>query len=379
MTDGGTGKGASRLSRPGSRRLPRPGAPSGQGVWTTSPRKRTRSKRALGPKVLIRQGSGKVPGADAWGPGELAVLPTRWLDALGRMMGEWEACGAWPAPLRNILFSTIPRPKAAAEAALWAIGLLPYDRGVWMLIATTQSRDCLCGSMTGGLLGRLWRRERARIHRGSAPWVQTHSAGLPRLHRMFREGQARSGWRRAADAGLGARVPNMIFDVYKLSGHVKVHGPVARPKVVNHWLVAGCSLAKDILKAFLGPVKLRSARKGVRGTTNVDDVTLQVSADTADVCAQRMTGPIGSAQSRPPEGLNSSLNDAKQQVLGLTKKARNIWGRTRDNATGVAKDLESATMVAVANTPSLKVRLRLWPALPKGCVSSGALSNRCAL
>lgn len=42
----------------------------------------------------------------------MAVLPRRLLDALGRTMGEWEACGAWPAQLRNILFSMIPKPTA---------------------------------------------------------------------------------------------------------------------------------------------------------------------------------------------------------------------------------------------------------------------------
>lgn len=30
---------------------------------------------------------GKVRGADGWGPRDLALLPDRWLDASGRMMG----------------------------------------------------------------------------------------------------------------------------------------------------------------------------------------------------------------------------------------------------------------------------------------------------
>lgn len=34
-------------------------------------------------------------------------------------------CGAWPAPLRNILFSTIPKPTTETEPALRPIVLLP--------------------------------------------------------------------------------------------------------------------------------------------------------------------------------------------------------------------------------------------------------------
>lgn len=53
---------------------------------------------------------------------------------------------------------------------------------------------------------------------------------------------------------MGVRLANMIFDMYIGAKHVKVHGAGSRPKQGNNGLVAGCALAKELLKAFLGPV-----------------------------------------------------------------------------------------------------------------------------
>lgn len=99
-------------------------------------------------KVLVRQGAGKAKGADGWSPRELAALPIRWLDALGRMIGHREACGSWPAPLRNVVFSTIPNPKAKAEieAGPRPRGLLPYVCIVsGRVIRKGQSKDWSMG------------------------------------------------------------------------------------------------------------------------------------------------------------------------------------------------------------------------------------------
>lgn len=76
-------------------------------------------------RVLEKQRTGKARGADGWGPAELAMLPGTWLDALGRMMHEWETKGEWPETLRHVIFSMIPKPKAENEAGLRPIELLP--------------------------------------------------------------------------------------------------------------------------------------------------------------------------------------------------------------------------------------------------------------
>lgn len=92
-------------------------------------------------QVLIRQGLGKAQRTGGWGPSELAVFPTWCLGAPSRVMGEWKTCGAWPAPLRNILFSMIPEPKAETEAAIRQIGFLSYICQVWIAICKLPSRD----------------------------------------------------------------------------------------------------------------------------------------------------------------------------------------------------------------------------------------------
>lgn len=82
----------------------------------------------------MRQGTGKAKGADGWSPKELAALPLSRLDALGRMIGHWEAAGRWPDALRNVVFSMIPKPNAETEAGLRPIGLLSYVYRVCMVI-----------------------------------------------------------------------------------------------------------------------------------------------------------------------------------------------------------------------------------------------------
>lgn len=66
-------------------------------------------------EVLQRQGNDKAKGADWSSPRELALLRHSWLNALGSMVGCWEAVGKWPEALRNVIFSMIPESKAETK------------------------------------------------------------------------------------------------------------------------------------------------------------------------------------------------------------------------------------------------------------------------
>lgn len=85
--------------------------------------------------ALQRRGTSKARGADGWGPAELVALPDRWLAALGRMMGEWNAAGRRPEVLRQMC-SMIPETQAQTEAHLGPIGLLPHGVDGDTLVAT---------------------------------------------------------------------------------------------------------------------------------------------------------------------------------------------------------------------------------------------------
>lgn len=71
----------------------------------------------------------------------MATLLDNWLDALGRMMTEWEEKGEWPEALKHVIFSMIPEPKAEHEAGLRPIGLLPYVYRAWMAICKGQAQQ----------------------------------------------------------------------------------------------------------------------------------------------------------------------------------------------------------------------------------------------
>ena len=59
---------------------------------------------------------------------------------------------------------------------------------------------------------------------------------------------------RAIELGFPATIGNLNASIYSGSRYVRVHGAVAQPAKGRHGLIAGCSFAKDLLKAFLKPI-----------------------------------------------------------------------------------------------------------------------------
>lgn len=82
-----------------------------------------------------------------------------------------------------------------------------------------------------------------------------------------RVGHATAGSRVLA-SGLPGRIANMIFNMYGADGYIKAHGAVSAPRSGNRGLLAGCALAKDILKAVLSAPLGFSVLQGHRGTTS---------------------------------------------------------------------------------------------------------------
>ena len=56
------------------------------------------------------------------------------------------------------------------------------------------------------------------------------------------------------DTGCPGTIINMAMHIYSGPRYLRVHGAVAKAARGRHGLIAGCSFAKDILKAFLKPI-----------------------------------------------------------------------------------------------------------------------------
>lgn len=275
--------------------------------------------------ALRRRGAGKAREADGWGLEEPTLLPDAWLDALGRMMGQWKDEGAWPTALKQVMYSMIPKPKAEYEAGLRPIGLLPYVYRVWMAIRKSQDaqKQWLLDLHDGrnAAAATLAARTRPSIEVARHEGKHTLLAFLDCSTCYERVGHALDG-ERAAASGMQGRVADMVFVMYQGDRHVRAHGAVAQPRRGNHGLVAGCAFPKDILKAFLRPLKEECP--GGRPRDYVGDTILQMQGDTTESCATQMNEQLDKLNDALRRG-NMVLNDGTQQVLGLTKEVRAAW------------------------------------------------------
>lgn len=104
--------------------------------------------------------------------------------------------------------------------------------------------------------------------------------------------------------------------------HVTTHGAAAGPRNGHRGLIAGCAFAKDIPKAFLAH-PLRQCPTG-RPRDYVDDITLQITEAEPGLCAMRMEESLRDL-TVAFDADNMELNPGKQQVLGLTRAAREAW------------------------------------------------------
>ena len=78
----------------------------------------------------------------------------------------------------------------------------------------------------------------------------------------------------------------MVFHQYAGNRIVRAHGAAAKPLKGNHGLIAGCSYAKDILKAFLIPTAGRANNTTFRDY--VDDMTIIAVAKTPEEVANTL-------------------------------------------------------------------------------------------
>lgn len=120
-------------------------------------------------------------------------------------------------------------------------------------------------------------------------------------------------------ASQPGRIANLAFDMYTGSRHIRARGAVARQREGNHGLDAGCAFAKDILKPLPCQPPAPVPYRETAGLS--DDISLQIYAGDSDECAARMEEALGSLK----EALvadNMTVNDRKQQVLGITKAVR---------------------------------------------------------
>ena len=112
---------------------------------------------------------------------------------------------------------------------------------------------------------------------------------------------------------------------------------VSFPAQGHHGLIAGCSFAKDLLKAFLTPVRLLPIPGAFRDY--VDGMTILVSAPSPQRAALDLHTSLTSAKAALRAN-NMLLNDSKEQVYGATVATRRAWqDLTGTPAVAVAKDL----------------------------------------
>ena len=71
--------------------------------------------------------------------------------------------------------------------------------------------------------------------------------------------------------GCHPKIANLVMDLYQGQRRIKVHGATSKILRAKVGLIAGCAFAKDVLKAFLEPMKevMEAERRD-----DVDDITI---------------------------------------------------------------------------------------------------------
>jgi len=144
----------------------------------------------------------------------------------------------------------------------------------------------------------------------------------------------------------------MIFAMYGGERRARVHGAVSKAGRFVRGLVAGCSFAKDVLKAFLGP-HLSAPRHG-RLRDYVDDLALRV----VDVCPARGAWRLRQDLDKLREALkldNMALNPGKERIWVPTAAGRAAWsvvaGPSPQGVTSVRALGSSSAAPGPAGTP----------------------------
>ena len=142
---------------------------------------------------------------------------------------------------------------------------------------------------------------------------------------------------RAVDAGFPDTILNLIFNMYSGPRRLRAHGAISNTTTGHHGLIAGCSFAKDLLKAFLRTAATLPMHATFRDY--VDDMTLLSTGATPDEAAMRLQESLDIVKAQLIQD-NMCLNDDKQQIYGNTQAVRDAWNeRNSVPAVDTAKDL----------------------------------------
>ena len=89
--------------------------------------------------------------------------------------------------------------------------------------------------------------------RGISKMARTRiNHGFQGLQQMLSHDKA---YERMTQTGCHPKIANLVMDLYQGQRRIKVHGAASRTLRAKAGILAGCAFAKDVLKAFLDPIK----------------------------------------------------------------------------------------------------------------------------
>ena len=110
-------------------------------------------------------------------------------------------------------------------------------------------------------------------------------------------------------------VVNLVISMYQGARRLLVDGAVSKPPQGNLGLMAGCSFARDFLKAFLTPLTGGELKDQIRDYVD-DVVVIQLGTGTTDTARGLKKGVTEVKLWMEANGLR--LNETKEQVLGTS-------------------------------------------------------------
>ena len=310
------------------------------GLWTGGNAWKVQRTRDLEPiqgehvrRVLKRLKSGKAKGPDGWtpkgatsAPGQMDRPTRHLLQRVGRersLAEEHQECGGGSHR------ETRGQERRAAQAHWNTVIPVP----IWMAIRKEQARDWSLAIHGGAHEGAAAMASRSRAQAEITHWEGKHTiTAFLDCSKCYERIEHETAGKRATSSGCPASIINMAMSIYSGPRYIRVHGAVAKPARGRHGLIAGCSFAKDILKAFLVPISALA-----RGTTfrdYVDDMVITSTGKQADQAVNKLIKDLRQIKKALRED-NMQLNEAKEQIFGPTACIRKAWksatGREADN------------------------------------------------
>ena len=167
---------------------------------------------------------------------------------------------------------------------------------------------------------------------------------------------------RARDSGFPDTIFNLIFSLYSGPRRLRAHGAISNP-TGHHGLIAGCSFAKDLLKAFLHTTATLPMQVTFRDY--VDDMTPLATGAAPEEAAVHLQQSLGTVEKQLVHD-NMCLNDDTQQIYGNTQAVRLAWdARNPVPAAHAAKGLGIHHYAYLHRRPVLDTKLAQFPTTVK--------------